>query len=161
MLPRDHLLDLDDEALLRLCEVHTHRAQGPGGQHRNTTDSAVRLVLRGSDIAAVAADSRSQHQNRAAALRRLRVELALHLRQPPVAPWPGPWPVGARADRYPAYLANLLDHLAAHDFQVAAAAAALGLSTGRLVRLLANDDALWATVNAARRQRGHHPLRRE
>jgi hypothetical protein len=161
MPERDHLLGLDDEALLRLCEVHTYRAHGPGGQHRNTTDSAVRLVLRGTAVMATAADSRSQHQNRAAALRRLRLEIALGLRQSPPSPWPGPWPPGARDARYPLYLATLLDHLAEHDYQVGAAAVVLGLSTGRLVRLLAHDDDLWTAVNAARRQRGHHPLRRE
>ena len=46
------------------------RAGGPGGQHQNTTDSAVRAEWRG--IAAVSRDERSQHRNKAVALRRLQ-----------------------------------------------------------------------------------------
>ncbi|MGL4321628.1 MAG: peptide chain release factor-like protein [Paracoccaceae bacterium] len=43
---------------------------GPGGQHQNTTDSAVRAVW--SSFSAVSRDGRSQHQNRAKALERLQ-----------------------------------------------------------------------------------------
>lgn len=46
------------------------RAGGPGGQHQNTTDSAVRAEWRG--ITAVSRDERSQHRNKAVALQRLQ-----------------------------------------------------------------------------------------
>lgn len=36
-------LDLTDEELMRQCEVNTFKASGPGGQHRNKRESAVRL----------------------------------------------------------------------------------------------------------------------
>ena len=36
-------LDFNDAQLLAECAVHTYRARGPGGQHRNKTSSAVRL----------------------------------------------------------------------------------------------------------------------
>ena len=49
----------------------TFRAGGPGGQHQNTTDSAVRAVWRG--FAAGSRDERSQHRNRAKALERLQM----------------------------------------------------------------------------------------
>lgn len=54
-----------------LTEVQysSFRAGGPGGQHQNTTDSAVRAVWRG--FSAVSRDGRSQHQNKAKALERL------------------------------------------------------------------------------------------
>jgi peptide chain release factor len=48
----------------------TFRAGGPGGQHQNTTDSAVRAVWRG--FTAISRDERSQHRNRAKALERLQ-----------------------------------------------------------------------------------------
>jgi hypothetical protein len=83
------------------------------------------------------------------------------LRVTPPVPWPGPYPVGRRDARYPHYLGALVDMLAEHDYQLAPAAAALGLSTGRLVRLLAQDDDLWSHVNQSRQARGHHALRRE
>ncbi|MGJ5206013.1 peptide chain release factor H [Bradyrhizobium sp. HKCCYLR20261] len=47
------------------------RAGGPGGQHQNTTESAVRAVHLPSGLAAIARDGRSQHRNKALALARL------------------------------------------------------------------------------------------
>jgi peptide chain release factor len=52
------------------------RAGGPGGQHQDRTESAVRAVHLPSGIAVVARDERSQHRNRALALRRLHDVLA-------------------------------------------------------------------------------------
>lgn len=47
------------------------RAGGPGGQHQNKTESAVRAVHLPSGLAAIARDGRSQHRNKALALARL------------------------------------------------------------------------------------------
>ncbi len=47
------------------------RAGGPGGQHQNTTDSAVRAICDASGLSVVARDGRSQHRNKALALERL------------------------------------------------------------------------------------------
>lgn len=65
-----------DDALLGECRVETFAAGGPGGQHQNRTESAVRLVHRPTGIRVVARDERSQHRNRALALERLRKALA-------------------------------------------------------------------------------------
>ncbi len=53
------------------------RAGGPGGQHQNTTDSAVRVVHLPSGLVAISRDQRSQHRNKAKALARLETMLAL------------------------------------------------------------------------------------
>ena len=49
---------------------------GPGGQHRNKTESGVRLVHRPTGVVVTATERRSQLQNRGAALERLRERLA-------------------------------------------------------------------------------------
>ena len=78
---------LSDPQLLAQCEVDTYRASGPGGQKRNKTSSAVRLRHPPSGLIVIAEESRSQHENRARALRRLRQALYLKLREelPPEA----------------------------------------------------------------------------
>ncbi|KAB0667366.1 peptide chain release factor-like protein [Oryzomonas japonica] len=55
--------------------VEFYRGSGPGGQHRNVTDSAVRIRHLPTGIVAQASESRSQLQNREVAMERLRVAL--------------------------------------------------------------------------------------
>jgi len=67
--------ELTDDELLAQCRVETLRAGGPGGQHQNKTESAVRLTHEPSGTVVTARDSRSQHRNRQLALERLRAAL--------------------------------------------------------------------------------------
>lgn len=53
------------------------RAGGPGGQHQNKTESAVRAVHTPTGLSVVARDGRSQHRNKAIAVERLAALLAL------------------------------------------------------------------------------------
>jgi ribosome-associated protein len=68
-------LALDDDALLRTCEVEYFIASGPGGQHRNTTASGVRMTHPPTELSVTATERRSQVQNKGAALERLRAGL--------------------------------------------------------------------------------------
>ena len=65
-----------DEDLLRECEVQTFRSSGPGGQHVNKTESAVRLKHLPSGVVVTSRQERSQHRNKALCLQRLRRKVA-------------------------------------------------------------------------------------
>ena len=62
---------LDREALEREVVIEVRRTGGPGGQHRNVTESAVRLLHLPSGVRVTAAAFRSQHRNREEAFDRL------------------------------------------------------------------------------------------
>ncbi len=75
-------LALPDAALLAECREDFFVGPGPGGQHRNKTASAVRLLHLATGVAVTATERRSQARNRAAALGRLRERLAALSRVP-------------------------------------------------------------------------------
>jgi protein subunit release factor B len=64
-----------DEDLLRECEVETFRSSGPGGQHVNKTESAVRLRHLPSGVVVSSQQQRSQHRNKALCLQKLREKI--------------------------------------------------------------------------------------
>ena len=66
------ILPESDDDLLRECEVDTFRASGPGGQHVNKTESAVRLTHRPTGVVVTCREARSQHRNKESCLRKLR-----------------------------------------------------------------------------------------
>jgi protein subunit release factor B len=68
-------LSLPGEVLAAECEETFFIASGPGGQHRNKTESGVRLLHHPTGVVVTATERRSQAQNRSAALLRLRERL--------------------------------------------------------------------------------------
>lgn len=164
-------LTLGDDALLAQCEVDRFRASGPGGQKRNKTDSAVRLRHAPTGLEATAVESRSQHENRARALRRLRVTIALSAREPvdltAYAPSAavasairsGAIEISTRNPRYPAVLAEIFDVIEAARWRLSEAAPALGLTTAALGRFLEADPVVFRAANERRAALGLGLLR--
>ena len=148
MMERDELLSMEDKALLAQCRIDTARGRGPGGQKRNKTESAVQLTHIGTGISACNDVSRSQYQNKAAALQRLRLEMALKLRSETMTQ-PGPMP-GLKSAAFPLWAARVLDYLASCSYRMADAAAQLNTSTAQLVKALSKCPPLWQFVNAQR-----------
>jgi hypothetical protein len=173
-VPRIDYLLASDDGLIAQCEVDRYRASGPGGQHRNKTESAVRLRHKLTGIAAIGEDSRSQSENKLHAVRRLRAALALQVREPVVldgyAPSPrlaafvaaGTGPLGAKTKLtgvYWASIAELLDLLVANNLEIGTSAQRLGITTGAMSKLLLHDEAVGRVVNDLRRAAGMRPLR--
>lgn len=161
-MTREAFTRLTDAQLLAQCAVDTYRASGPGGQKRNKTSSAVRLRHQPSGLMVIAEESRSQHENKAKALRRLRERLHLALREPVteerLATLAGFQNLGRRAAGFWSAVGLVLDVFSAHEAKVSEAAALLGVSTGQLVDFLGQENGVWGEVNRLRQQFGHRPL---
>jgi hypothetical protein len=169
--------NLSESQLLAQCAVDTYRASGPGGQKRNKTSSAVRLRHLPSGLIVIAEESRSQHENRARALRRLRQALYLKVRHE----WPGrevtPEALQACADyrsardgegrlhlgrkdpRFWPAVGVVLDVLLAVGARVSDAATVLGITTGNLIEFLQTDPKVWQEANLLRARFEQKPLR--
>ena len=158
MMKRDELLQLDDAALSAHCKLEFYKDSGPGGQKRNKSSSAVRVTLTGSDLTASDCTERSQTRNRANALHKLRIQLALTCRETPAVP-PENMTCSMNNTSYPLFLAHLLDVFYEKELDHRAAAETLGISATAFVKKLFRDPAVWQKINQELAAQGMFPLR--
>ncbi len=161
-----HPATLAPAELAGQCRVDFGRASGPGGQHRNKVETAVRITHMPTGVDAVASERRRQSENRRTAQRRLRLKLALGVRTGidpgryrPTGLWAerrqgSKMPVNPRHRDYPALLAESLDVIVSSGFDVGGAAGILGVTMSQLARLVRHNGAAFAMVNEGRVQRG-------
>jgi len=162
---RPHPAFLTDEELLRECEIQFLRRGGPGGQHRNKTESAVVFLHKPTKLTAEANERRSQADNRRLALIRLRLVLALNVRSVRV---PGDQPselwlskcqnrrihVATEHADFPALLAELLDCCTVNAMELPGVVAHLNVSSSQVVRMLKQYPMAWTFFNQKRVEYG-------
>ena len=152
--------NLSDEQFLTQCRFEAFRGSGPGGLKRNKTSSAIRLIHIRSGQTATGEEYRSQSQNRAAALKRLRHRMAMKYREPMPKDIPElDFDISNRNEKYLPLLGLVLDVLTEMGWSVSDASNRLGISTGQLVKFLRRDEKLWEEVNRQRQRLGLTTLR--
>lgn len=172
-VPPPHPAMLPPETLLEACRFRAQRRSGPGGQHRNKTSSGVFLEHQPTGLIGEATERRSQAQNRAVALTRLRLNLAVALRS---GPHPGNEIDGDETrirQRYrggkmrlaednpdkPGLLAAVLDDLHAAGGQPSLVARQWDVSTSAIVALAHSHRPAWDLLQAIRKHHGRPPLK--
>jgi len=81
-------------------KIDYYRGSGPGGQHRNTSETGVRITHLPTGIVVTATESRSRHMNQQRAIARLEEKLAARLRKrrPRIKTRPGKAAIARRLD---------------------------------------------------------------
>lgn len=155
---RNKWLTASDDELFKSCRCDNFQAGGPGGQKRNRKYSAVRLKHEATGIEVTASESRSHKENLHNALKRLRLRIGMEIKGKN-GPVLESIEMSIENPRYPCWLAAVFDALRNSEFRIKDAAALLGVSTGKLIRLLARDHSVWQKVNEERRRRNMSLLR--
>lgn len=141
--------------LLRACRVSGFQGSGPGGQFRNKTNSGVSLRLPEFNLAIKSCESRSAGENKVHALHRLRLAIALEVREAPKEAsrlrFPGSsGHVQESNEAYPQFIADVLDIVLANGGDTKEAARAFGLSNSALVKILRANKAVYAKFQSIR-----------
>jgi len=81
-------------------KIDYYRGSGPGGQHRNTSETGVRITHLPTGMVATATESRSRHMNQQRAMARLEEKLAARMkkRRPRIKTRPGKAAIARRVD---------------------------------------------------------------
>jgi hypothetical protein len=154
---RNFLLKLSDDELLKECEVSAYKGSGPGGQHRNKTCTGVKLRMENEEwrIESYSCDDRSSHINKLLALKKLRLKIALQIREEPAIQTPFPFPgTGGKISQdnnlYPQFIADILDRVHHGKGDLSDAAKIWGLSKSALNKIILADKKVLETFQKIR-----------
>lgn len=160
------------------CDIRRERASGPGGQHRNKVETAIVVTHRASGQHGSASERRSQAQNQAMAVKRLRVNLAIHVRGSGdcrcdeagrlTGDMADRWYARVKSKKlmlnpdhedFPAMLAWVMDFLWSQQLDVPGVANLLGISATQVLKLLKMEPAAFTAFNQARQAKGMHVMK--
>jgi hypothetical protein len=182
-VPPPHPALLSAEDLFAECDHRFQRRSGPGGQHRNKTSSGVFLFHQPTGVTAEATERRSQADNRAEALMRLRMKMATDVRTVSILDLGDKGDFGdervvdpierdvrtryhSRSLRFrdtnpdrPSVLALVINDLHAAGGQPSLVAKVWSTSTTAIVSLLKSHSPALGWINAVRFHHGRGPLK--
>ncbi len=165
-----HPACLDDDELLKQCEMGRGRSTGPGGQHRNKVETLVWLVHTASGVESHAGERRSQIENKRMAVRRLRLGLAVEVRVgvPMGEIGSGLWRSRTRGGKvacnpehedFPSLLAEAMDVIADAGWDLKKPSIRLDVSASQLLKLLKDHPPAMVKLNLERVKQGIHAMK--
>lgn len=177
-----HPAELPTDDLLAQCEILRTRRSGPGGQHRNKVETAIVIKHEPTGLVAEANEKRSQAENRAVAIQRLRLVLAVEHRAVRDGTYSQSKPsesktsqsngdlkasdllktrirhrklsVNLKHEDFPKLLAELLDHLAAANYELAKVASQIDLTNSQILKFLKQHPPAFEKFNRERAKVG-------
>lgn len=164
-----HPACLNQDILLKDCQIQHVRRSGPGGQHRNKVETGVVIKHLPTGIVGEASEKRQQGRNRSVALFRLRVNLAIDFRLATISEVPsklwlrrlsnGTLKVNSEHDEFPALLAEALDVMLYYEFDVKAASQYFNCTSSQLIKFLKKEPRAFIWLNSKRQAAGLHALK--
>ncbi len=152
---RNLWLEADNDTFLKACTQEGYQASGPGGQKRNRKFSAIRITHQETKISVTSSETRSQHNNRKTALKKLKLKIAIEIGGPKIISYnPTNIKIGLSNPKYPLFIAFLFDNLWDNNFSISETAKSINISTSKLIKLISRDIIIWKIVNNYREKLG-------
>ena len=155
---RDTYLKMTLDELLGACTLKGFQGSGPGGQHRNKTNTGVMLTLRQYNLEIKSCEGRSAKENKTHALRKMQMALALKVRETPPAveiPFPGSnGHIQPSNALFPLFIAHVFDRMAQKNGDTKEAAQAFGLTPSARVKIIRQDKACAEKLQNSRQAQG-------
>lgn len=150
--------------LLRACTIKGFQGSGPGGQHRNKTNTGVCLKLNPYNLEIKSSESRSASENKTHALHRMQMALALEVREEPLPAeklrFPGSQGrIQTSNPLFPLFIAQVLDIVYANKGDTKPAAKAFNLSPTALTKILHLNKSVVERLRIMRESFGKPKLR--